>query len=519
MDQEKIERSLHELRNHIYIDQALKQKLRNYYSRKKKMKRNAWISGLLAATVFIGLFLGSFQMAEVRASSLNITNAISFFDIGSGEITNYIHVNGELYVSIKDKGIYRYGDKGFLPVNSQEAEFIDFTAKTVFDKENKAVLERDGDIIVQDNKRGKELKIDEGKEPSISPDGMYIAYVKKQGDFENVWIADLDGKTKKQVTTNPIGRLHSDRGLYQYNTPIWHSERNEIFVLKKAEELPQKIMKITLSEKGLSPEEIVERYLQALINRDDDFAKSMMEKAPEFLTYSNPYQIGYEIINSQETQGAYLVEAIVYWTYTANPYYQISTYQFELVEKDNRYIIRKVKEISNKQIVGNERQEVKIIDAGKEEITFSMNEIPKEFIHDNNTRISSLLEEPSGKDIIFTLQEYETSGKHSGVTLMVFNRETRNFSLLARIEGTVGDVVIRHLSSDNTGQYVAAEIFSGVPSPSVYIFDIKEQKQIEKMDQANTFFWQGDQLLIKRVDDTQTFLYQFDPKKKRLNSF
>lgn len=61
---------------------------------------------------------------------------------------------------------------------------------------------------------------------------------------------------------------------------------------------PAKIMKIELSEQSSTEIETVKSYLQALMVRDDDFAKSLLKDQPEFLTYSNPKQIGFQILET-----------------------------------------------------------------------------------------------------------------------------------------------------------------------------------------------------------------------------
>jgi hypothetical protein len=598
MDKEKVEGYLYELRDQLFVDQTLKEKLRNTYvmKRKKKIWRHTWLSGLSAAVLLLAVFFGDFHTSQVKASSLNVSNAISFFDIGSGEITSFTHHNGSLYVSIKNKGIYQYNHKGLilvsevvpdsfqfspsgeslliskgsdiliLNINTLEQQEIlkgnskysyssptwkneqqifatkqtgseltiiehDLRTKedkvitagsqpTFIEKEDKLVFEHNGNIMIRNVRNGKEQLVDKGNYPSVSKDGLYISYVKDIDHFEDVWITELDVKTKKKVTSNPVGRLSSNRGVYQYMTPVWNIEEHEIYVLKKEAELPPKIMKIKLSEKEISAKETVGQYLQALINRDDDYAKSMMEQPPEFLTFSNPHQIGYQILGSVAKENTVSVKAEVYWTYTANPYYQVSTYEFELVKKNNRFIINSVNELLNRQIVGTDSNEVQVIQGNELQTLFSFEEIPKEYISHENTRISAVVENPIDKAIIFSLQEYETIGRHSEVTILRYDWDTETFSLLSRIKATKGkDVVMEQMSIDSTGQYLAADVFMKTDYPTLILFDLKKGTEINRYHRAHSHFWQGEQLLMRVTTENNTLLYQFTPKTNRLKTF
>jgi hypothetical protein len=598
MDKEKVESYLYELRDQLYVDQTLKDKLRKTYEmkRKKRIWHQTWISGLSAAVLLLAVIFGNFQNNQVSASSLNVSNAISFFDIGSGEITSFTHHNGDLYVSIKNKGIYQYSHKGLtqlsevdpdsfqfspsgenllisksgdiliLNVNTMEKQeilkgnsehnyssptwkndrqiyltkqsgseltIIELDLRTNKEKvmtagsqpifiemEDKLVFEHNGKIMTRNIKNGQEQLVDKGKDPSVSKDGLYISYIKDENHFEDVWITELDVKTIKKLTSNPVGRQSSNRGIYQYSTPVWNVEKHEIYVLKKEKEQAPKIMKIKLSEKEISAENMVGQYLQALINRDDDFAKSMMEQPPEFLTYSNPHQIGYQILGSDGNSGNVSVKAEVYWTYTANPYYQVSTYEFELSKKNNHYVIKSVKELSNRQIIGTDSNEVQVIQGDEQQTLFSFEDIPKEYVTHENTRISSLVENSIEKELIFSLQEYETVGRHSEVSLLKYDLETETFSLISRIRATEGeDVVIEQMSIDSTGQYVAADMFMETNDSTLILFDLKKGEEMNRYHKAHSHFWQGEQLLMKVRTEDGSMLYPFSPKSNRLETF
>ncbi|WP_458412991.1 TolB family protein [Schinkia sp. CFF1] len=592
---DKIENNLHELKEQIYVNEELKQELRKDFlpKNRKSWWRNPWLNGLLAAVIFLGFYLTNSKVDYVSASSLKIANAISFFDVGSGEIVAYTHQTGTLYVSLKGKGIYKYTDKGLTKIadmvagsfsqssiedqllfsqnggiyrlsltpkkveeitkgkysqptwkdskhiyatkndgahskiveinltNMEESIVTDGLNPVFVDEEKQLVFERDHKIVMKNLKNGKETIVDDGTNPALSPDDSYISYIKNEDGIDDVWIKDVNLETSKKITNNISKRIeNTKKGLYHYTSPIWNTTENSLYVLKQRQEDPKQsisIMKIVLSEKALTARETVERYLQALIVRDDDYAKSMMEEPPEFLTYSNPHQVGYTIVNSKEGNGGITVSANVYWTYTANPYYQVASYQFELKKENDRFVIQKVTEANKIEITSLDSKNLDLLKNGeKQERLFSLTDIPKEFIKTNSIRISSLALSHDEKEIIFSLQEMrEGKGAASGITILKYNREQKTFTEIARLEpkGNDQSLVIEQMSLDSTGQYVIADVFSepGFVSDT-YLFDIEKGTKIEQFNGSHALFWQNKKLMLQVMDENQWMLYEYNPE-------
>ena len=114
--------------------------------------------------------------------------------------------------------------------------------------------------------------------------------------IDNIWIADVSNfENKKQITANfpyyfinetewleslePSGlkQVLSINGLYSYYSPVWSSDSRNIYAIRsKNEEISHesRIIKIKLSVNKEEKETIVEKYLQALVLRDEDYAKS-----------------------------------------------------------------------------------------------------------------------------------------------------------------------------------------------------------------------------------------------------
>ncbi|HYK72837.1 MAG TPA: hypothetical protein VEV44_06865, partial [Pseudoneobacillus sp.] len=205
----------------------------------------------------------------------------------------------------------------------------------------KIVYERDSRIVIKDVKSGKKTVIDEGRFPSVSPNGKYISYVKTETSrrelqsnafveesVDQIWNADIDGKTNRVVTANTpnyyiseqdwLGQLKPSNvpqvltitGMYSYYNPVWSSDSKSVYVLKNQniEGAKMRIMRIDLSEDALSEKEVVKAFNQATISRDLDFARSLLKNHQEFIIPSNPHPVSYSIVKSGTENGRKYVD-------------------------------------------------------------------------------------------------------------------------------------------------------------------------------------------------------------------
>ncbi|MFS0575707.1 hypothetical protein AB1K83_08735 [Sporosarcina sp. 179-K 3D1 HS] len=581
MEQEKIENYLREMRNEIEVDEQLKRKLRSSFMKKEGMKKNSWLPFIAAAILFLAVFLPNLSTKEVRASLLIVGNGISFFDIGSGEVLAYTHVDGRLYLSLRDRGIYLHENDGLKRITEQTAgrfsrnaegghvlftqngdvfllqletneivqvmegnygdpewkdedHFYVVSDQTILEinlqtkeekaivkgeqpsfiaKDQKLVFHRDGKILLYDLKNDKEDIVDHGKDPSTSPNGHYISYVKSSSGVEDVWIADSDLDTKKKLTANPPPRYEStEKAIYRYQSPIWAGEERQLYVMKTridGESQPVQIMKIELSVEAMTAKETVKGFLQALVVRDDDYAMSLMKHPPSFLTYSNPHQIGFQIVEMEEQPQSATVQAEVYWTDTALPYYQITTYEFTLAKEKGRFVIEQVKELPQIKLSANDQNQVQLVNGDDKEILFSLQDVPQAFIADENVRFSSLVITPDENTVLFSLQGEEQ------VAVLAFDRETKSFTLLT----AMADATVTQLSLDSSGRYVAADTYTSSSESNVALFDVIKGKQIAQFTNANSVLWRGNQLILQEVAESHTLLYEYDPQNKRKKTY
>jgi hypothetical protein len=373
------------------------------------------------------------------------------------------------------------------------------------------VFERNGKILMKE-KDGSEKIADTGTEPDVSKDGHYLAYVKESNGIDDVWVKDIDLKTNRKVTTN------LDSNSYHYFSPVWSSTDRGLYVLKQRNEYPAQITKIDLGEKELDAKQTVSRFLQAIIVRDDDYAKTMMKTPPEILTISNPHQTGYQIIDiGKEKNGVVHVQAEVTWSYTANPYYKISTCDFELMHGKNGYIISQVTEIKSKEIKPEiNTNTVQLIEGDKKETLFSLSDIPRKMLKDSHIRLSSLALNPNENKILFTVQEMQDDSNQAAVNLISYDIKNKLFTFIDRIEAIDGhkNIGVSGMSVSGSGDYAALDLFldEAPYTAHVYVYNLQQEEQMKQFKQTHTYFWQDNLLYMQKIeDDYSNILQKFDP--------
>ncbi|KMY54082.1 hypothetical protein AC623_08980 [Bacillus sp. FJAT-27231] len=589
MENEQVERLLKEARNKIPVNEELKTSLRKSLIKKRRpVWKKPWLYAGAAAVLLLGVLFNQQQIEHVTAQELNVTNAVSFFDIGRGDITAVAHDHGQLYVSIKGEGIFLYKETGLQKLGGSEASTLHFDAdgktllysvngnivqlnikmkrekiivkgsthihydqpvwkndselyavkqeedreqivqislktkkETVVADGSKPVLMRQADqlvyekagaIIMQDLQTNKQQPIDHGTDPSVSMDGRYLSYVKEENGIDDVWITDADLKTKKKVTANPSVKADNKQtGVYQYSSPVWDSGKHQLYVMKKRtldkESKQVQIMRIELAHDSLSAEQTVERYLQALIVRDDDYARSLMENPPEFLTYSNPHQTGYRILKTEKRDEAVFIQAELYREDTARPYYSITAYEFELKHGENGYSIHRAAEMGVKEFTAlDEMKDLQLIQGQKQEHLFSLEDVPKQKIKTNAIRLGSLLWNQTNEQIVFSVQEMT---EKAGVTIWTYNPKSRQFAFIDRIDSIGGQkgIGIEGMTASPDGRYLALDLFAeNEPQTTVLLYDLKKGKRVAQLDQSHSLFWQGDRFLFERYHGDQAML-------------
>ncbi len=426
------------------------------------------------------------------------------------------------------------------------------------------VFEKDGNIIRKNIEDGEEKIIDMGRFPSVSPDGEYVTYVKTiknekaispkltiEENIDNIWIADVNFETKKQLTRNFVDSENTDKdeitennsdlpmsiyksGLFSYYNPKWSSDSKSIYVLKNNNKSANmKLMRISFTDKELTQKDTVVNFIQALISREDDYAKSLMQNPPDMFTVSNPRVVGYKIIGSGSENGRDYVEAEIYWAYTAQPDFQMHKQKFYLSFLNSGYIIDEIKNEDEFAVgLSKDAQSVIMHREEKEEILFNIKDIPSNYLPKGVYRIASLAFDEESSNLIFAIQALQDGANKSSVNVLSYDMHSMEFKLIDQVNDMAGNenVALESLIIDPTGSYAAIKLFSSegdVFKTSVLVYDLKNNKKADvgsllknaDISIIHSKFWDGNDLVLELVSKEQTMRYLYNPESEELKSF
>lgn len=655
MDYKDMEKGLKKLKNQIPINGDLKQSLRKGFLIKR---RNTWIKRVstIAAVliiVFTAVFIpDNIIVKKVKADAFKISNQISYAEISSGNGIEINEYKGIQYITIYQKGIYRYDSTGYQSIYEGELnsarlsadgkrfvisaggnlylfeietkkkrellksdntsiymeepswadeEHILYTKKVIETAEphgfnvkessiymmdvnnlksekiadgsnssfaagkNAVVFERDNKIIYKDLKDSNEKIIDDGRFPGVSPDGMYIAYVKTENSerklaenasvvtsLSNVWITDTEEfKLKQQVTFNFANKYTDENewlkslekpedksvpqqlvfsGVYDYYNPVWGSNSKSLFVIKflSSGEQGGRIVRIDFADQNITGIDTVKRYIQALIVRDDDYAKSLMKNPPELLTISNPHQSGYNILSDGKDEFGYYVDAEVYWQYSGTPYYSIERSKYYLSRNENGYLIDSIK-LMNRTEVYFKNGSMYVKEDNTEKELFNEDSIPSQYYLKGKSQVLSVAYSINNNNILFT--SYDAQNETSNVNVIEYDTINRQFKVVDKISALNNEKILgtSDLSLDSTGEYAAVNVYYGAGENiknTILAYNLLSNQKINIDDiVAGGFtslyisFFEDNRLIFTAVRNNEEVKYKYDFEKGLLSSF
>lgn len=655
MNDKDLEKDLEKLKKQIPVNSELKQNLRKSYVIRR---RNTWIkriSTIAAALIIVFtavLLPDNMTVKKVKADAFKISNQISYAEISSGNGIEINEYKGIQYITINQKGIYKYDNTGYQSIyegdlNSArlsadgkrfvisaggnlylfeietkkktelvkgnnisiymeepswaDEEHILYTKKVIEPAEphgfnikessifmmdinsmqsqkitdgsnssfaagkNAIVFERDNKIIYRDLKDGNERVVDDGRFPDVSPDGRYIAYVKTESSIKklaenanvvtsmsNVWITDMEEfKLKQPVTFNFPNKYMDENewlkslekvedksipqqlvfsGVYDYYNPVWSSNSKSLFIIKflSSGEQGSRIVRIDFADQNMTDTDTVKRYIQALIVRDDDYAKSLMKNPPELLTISNPHRSGYNIISDGKDESGYYVEAEVYWQYTGTPYYSIEKSKYYVSRNEDGYLIDSIKLINRTELYFKNGS-IYIKEDNEEKELFSEGNIPSEYYQKGKSQVLSAAFNAKNGNVIFT--SYEDQNEISNVKVIEYNVANQNFKLIDKISAINNEKILgtSNLSLDSTGKYAAFNVYYGVGEDiknTIVAYNLFNNQKINIDDISEkgftslyTSFFEDNRLIFTAAKNNEEVKYKYDFEKGTLSSF
>jgi hypothetical protein len=307
--------------------------------------------------------------------------------------------------------------------------------------------------------------------------------------------------------------------LYTYYWPVWSSDSKSIFVLKNLNEdirgNVMQLMKIELGTETLSPEEVVKKFLQAIIVRDEDFARVLMKNPPQIMTVSNPHPVAYEILGSGTEGNTPYVDAFLTYGYIMNGYCSVNKSRYYLSSDSNGYIIDSIKDLGTIEFIEKKGTFYKI-ENNVETKLFDKEEIPKEILPDN-FNAATLTYSPKTNTIFFTMQTDDRSQSR----IISYDISKKEFKLIDLLENTV----IPEIKVDSSGRYLAVLAYNDSSQQSnAYVYNLKTREKIDlrakfentKIEEIFPQFWQQDKLIFQISLKEGSLYYVYDPYKDEI---
>lgn len=407
-------------------------------------------------------------------------------------------------------------------------------------------FERNHRIIYFNLNTKEEKVLDSGKNPTVSNDGSYVAYIKSEGkpEVQNLWIADSNFKTKKQLTSNQLMDYAFDpntgeyiegkqQARYTLDQPVWSNEDNRLYVYKifHTNETWRKLTRLELSTVKLTPSDIVGNSIAALIYRDEEFAHSFFSFDPGYLKGTNPRQIGYHINDSVQQGAETIVDADIYLS-NADPYYEIDKQRYTVVDTPTGYKISALESLGWMEI-SDQKDGIYLTNyAPGENNVVSSNSIekPKEksllLLHDHipqqqgwtNGAVTSLQYNEKQQHLFFALTR--TAGKDTKIVLFDYDLKKKAFKEYTIWQGNgAGQTVLLQINEEQ--RYAAVNISLEHQRGDLLIVDLVSNKTVSMADyteqNGNVLvprYWNNNKFIFYAEEENRDIFYSYHPEEQ-----
>lgn len=407
-------------------------------------------------------------------------------------------------------------------------------------------FERNHQIIYLDLNTKEEKVLDSGQNPAVSNDGDYVAYIKTEGEPEvqNLWIADSNFKTKKQITSNQLMDYAYDpntgeymegkqQARYTLDQPVWSNEDNRLYVYKvfHTNETWRKLTRLELSTVKLAPGDIVGNSIAALIYRDEEFAHSFFSFDPGYLKGTNPRQIGYHINDSIQQGAKTIVDADTYLS-NADPYYQIDKQRYTVEDTETGYKISALQSLGWLEITDQKDGIYLTKYAPGEDNVVSSNssDKPKEktllLLHDHipqqqgwvNGAVTSVQYNEQQQHLFFTLAR--SAGKDTKIILFDYDLNKKDFKDYTIWQGKgTGQTILLQINEKQ--RYAAVNISLEYQRGDLLIVDLVSNKTASMADytqqDGNVLvprYWSGDKYIFYAEEENRDIFYSYHPAEQ-----
>lgn len=397
--------------------------------------------------------------------------------------------------------------------------------------QNALFFERDNNIIYRNLTRGEEKVLDVGKYPTVSNDGAYVAYIKSQGDpaLQDVWIADTNFKTKKQMTANQLAAAWENgervegkqQARYTFEQPTWSHDDQRLFVYKvfHTNEVWKNLVRFRVTASRPSAEDIVAGSIKALIYRDEEFAHSFFNYDPGYLKGTSPRQIGYRIIGNGEEDGRTYVDAETYLSYQ-DPYFKINKVRYVVTDTPNGYKISDMQKLDDITVSVWGDAVYRIVEEAKNgDPLMELKDIPRKGKWENGD-LCSLLYVEEDHSLWFTMMR--TNGNQEVLELLHYDIQSKQFTETGTVEGASRSYLMQ-MDEEMDNVAISAEVNG---KNDLIVINLRSHKTTlmsrlvgrAEPGEITTRFWNYGKLIFFAEMEGRDVFFSFDPKSGEVNA-
>lgn len=412
-------------------------------------------------------------------------------------------------------------------------------------------FERNNEIVYRDLATNVEQVFDSGTSPAVSNDGAYVAYIKSEGTskVQNLWIADTNFTTKKQITSNQLVDYAYDpdtgeylegkqQAQYTLEQPVWSNQDNRLYVYKvfHTNETWRKLTRLQLSTVKLTPSDTVGNSIAALIYRDEEYAHSFFNYDPGYLKGTSPRQVGYHINSSEQQGDKTIVNADTYLAYY-DPYYRIEKQRYTVEDTNMGYKISAMESIESLEITDREEgiYLTKYAPGEDDVVSSNSNKPPKErtllLHHDDipseqgwvNGNVNSLQYNEAEQHLFATLSR--TRGDETKIVLLDYDLRTKAFKEDVVWNGrSTAQTSLLQISPDQ--RYAAITVELGDHPSDIMILELSTGKIISMTEQVqgiNNYslvsrYWNEDKFIFYAETKTRDVFFSYNPSLKSMTT-
>ncbi len=395
-----------------------------------------------------------------------------------------------MQISVDGKEINKVTD-GTYPTVSADQLMLFFT--------------REGHMFKRNLQSGQEEDLGVGSQPTLSPDGKYLACVKQANGIADVYVISLKKPNDMKKITHNIsapassGPNISNSGFYKYYKPAWGNDSLSLYFSRAQSSAPSAmtIRRIKLSGTENTAKENINSWLAARVNQDEEVMQNLsdnleiigtgaiLEREPQAMAITD---------SGREGTGLY-VDVQSTFVNPEIPSYQITKEHFSLENELPGYRLKKLQLSTSVQYYGKADGLYKL-EKGQEEKLLDL---------DGNS-LSLVSYNQAVDKMVYLVKEKDKA-----------NYQIKSYNLASKKTEAMDSAIPIDTRMENIGYSYSGQLmsvqFNHSDQKTVYVYNLKEQKivPVPFLQDIKSAYWLGNNMKVYSGNDNFILQWNYDP--------